>query len=89
MSELQQAQEVKQKLRKIEMEMFKLRTKQLEMKKDGQLHVSSNSGKADSMASNNFLKFQSNDCISRPFIKYKNTFNPNGSLAHEGKNPHE
>ncbi|KAH7854979.1 hypothetical protein Vadar_019780 [Vaccinium darrowii] len=39
-----QAQEVKQKLRKIEMEMFKLRTKQLEMKKDGQLHVSSNSG---------------------------------------------
>ncbi|KAG5556333.1 hypothetical protein RHGRI_006810 [Rhododendron griersonianum] len=39
-----QAQDMKDKLRKIEREMFKLRTKQLEMKRDGQPHVSSNSG---------------------------------------------
>ncbi|KAF7146963.1 hypothetical protein RHSIM_Rhsim03G0058300 [Rhododendron simsii] len=39
-----QAQDMKERLRKIEREMFTLRTKQLEMKKDGQPHVSSNSG---------------------------------------------
>lgn len=61
---MQQAQDVKDKLRKIEREMSKLRTKQLEMKRDGQPHVSSNSGKTDSIASNNFLKFQSNGRLS-------------------------
>ncbi|XP_057476596.1 uncharacterized protein LOC130764393 isoform X1 [Actinidia eriantha] len=37
-------QDVKQRMRQIEMEMSKLRTKQLEMKKDGQPHVLTNSG---------------------------------------------
>ncbi|XP_058204352.1 uncharacterized protein LOC131318530 isoform X2 [Rhododendron vialii] len=39
-----QAQDMKERLRKIEREMFTIRTKQLEMKKDGQPHVSSNPG---------------------------------------------
>lgn len=86
---MQQAQDMKDKLRKIEREMFKLRTKQLEMKRDGQPHVSSNPGKTDSIASDNFLKFQSNGRLSHPFIKYKDTFNPTGSIAHEGKPPHK
>ena len=53
---MQKVQDVKQRMRQMEMEMFKLRTTQLEMKKDGQPHVLTNSGKAILMIFNCSLK---------------------------------
>ena len=53
---MQKVQDVKQRMRQIEMEMSKLRTKQIEMKKDGQPHVLTNSGMAILMIFNSSLK---------------------------------
>lgn len=78
---MQQAQDMKEKMLKVEREIFEIRTMQLEMKKDGQPHVSLNSGKTDSIASNNLLEFQLNGRLSHSFIKYKERYLQSNWLA--------